>query len=341
MLDEIADRRLVFITGKGGVGKSTVTAALARALARDGRRVLVLETDTFSAMEDLFDYESTGLEPVMISEGLYASNLTSEECFVATLRRFVPSERIARAVINNRIARVFFKAAPSVDEVTILDQVREFFEKTDDADQPYYDHILVDLPASGHAVTFLNVPATMHGMMRGIGPIANMSGQVADLIADESTTALIAVCLPEEMPVNETIELADDVVETLGRPMDLAIANMVHRTPLDDDIRPVFEELHRRVRDEYPNVEGLFFDDEDGRDDDTAIARLVEGNALAVGWARRDREYLDKLHAGLGAPVIELPIFYESAGSDIVERMARMLAGETPEGAFEARASSA
>ena len=333
MLDQLLDKRLIFVTGKGGVGKSTVTAGLAHALARSKRRTLVLETDTFSAMEDLFDYSSPGLEPISINEYLYASNLSSEECFIATLRRFVPSERIARAIIKNRIARVFFRAAPSVNEVTILDQVRVFFEKTDDDGEPFYDHILVDLPASGHAVTFLNVPATMHGMMRGIGPIATMSGQVAELISDPATTAIIAVCLPEEMPVNETIELADNIDETLGRPLDLAIANMVHQAPLDAKNRPLFEEIHQQIREDYPGVESLFFDEEDERAESTAIARLIEGNALALGWADRDREYLELLYDRLSAPIVEVPIVYESSGTDVVDKLSRIFIGDSSDAA--------
>lgn len=329
MLDQLLDKRLIFVTGKGGVGKSTVTAGLAHSLARAGKRTLVLETDTFSAMEDLFDYTSPGLEPVFINDRLHASNLSSEECFIATLRRFVPSERIARAVIKNRIARVFFSAAPSVNEVTILDQVRVFYEKTDEHGAPFYDHIVVDLPASGHAVTFLNVPATMHGMMRGIGPIAKMSGQVSELISDAWNTAMVAVCLPEEMPVNETIELSESLIEVLGRPLNLAICNMVHQAPMSDEDREIFEGLHSQVRKEHPGIESLFFDDDDSRADSTALARLVEGNALALGWHDRDRNYLNLLHEKLDAPIVEVPIFYESSGANIVDRLARFFEQDT------------
>lgn len=323
MLDHLLDKRLIFVTGKGGVGKSTATAGLARALAMAGKKTLVLETDTFSAMEDLFNYKSPGLEPVEISDNLYASNLLSEECFVATLRRFVPGERIARAVIKNRIARVFFQAAPSVNEVTILDQVRVFYEKTDDDGTPFYDHIIVDLPASGHAVTFLNVPATMHGMMRGIGPIAKMSGQVSELIADPQITAIVAICLPEEMPVNETIELSANLKTALGRPLTLAIVNMVNQPPIDPADREAFEALHQEIRQDHPDIEALFFDDDEERSESTAVARLVEGNALALGWYDRDKHYLQLLYDRLESPIIEVPMFYEGTGADVVERLGR------------------
>ncbi len=330
MLQELSDRRLIFVTGKGGVGKSTVTAALGKALARSGRRTLVLETDTFSAMEDLFDYTSPGLEPVAITDHLSASNLDSEECFIATLRRFVPSERIARGVIKNRIARVFFKAAPSVNEVTILDQVRVFYEATDDRGQPLYDHILVDLPASGHAVTFLNVPETMHGMMRGIGPIATMSRQVADIISDPEVTSVVAICLPEEMPVNETIELEQEILSTLGRPLDYSIANMVHQSPLDADHRAPFEALLDSLGDDLDDLGGLFQATDGPMDVDEAWSRLIKGNALALGWANRDHQYLSKLHDELQAPILELPIVYESSGADIVDLLADQIDAAAP-----------
>ena len=323
MLDPLLDKRLIFVTGKGGVGKSTVTAGLAQALATAGQKTLVLETDTFSAMEDLFGYQSTGLDPVAIHNYLDASNLSSEECFVATLQRFVPSERVARAVIKNRFARVFFKAAPSVNEVTILDQVRVFFEKNNSDGTPFYENIIVDLPASGHAVSFLNVPSTMHDMMRGIGPIAKMNAQVDALIRDPATTAIVAVCLPEEMPVNETIELSANLTEALSRPLTLAIANMVHQEPIPSADREVFARIHERIRSEHPGIETLFFDDEEHRSESTAIARLIEGNALAIGWHDRDRSYLQLLHDRLDAPIIEVPIFYESCGADVVDRLGR------------------
>lgn len=323
MIEKLYENRLIFVTGKGGVGKSTVTAAVGLALARQGRRTLVLETDTFSAMEDLFEFKSTGLQPVKLQANLWASNLLAEDCFLATLRRYVPSERIARAIINNRVARIFFEAAPSVNEITILDQIRVFFEDTLPDGRPRYDHILVDLPASGHAVTFLNVPETMNGMMRGVGPIAKMSEKVDKVIKDKRTTAIIAVCLPEEMPVNETIELADKLKDVIGRPLTCAMVNMVNRAPLDEDQREVFQALRTDI---CPDEERRASTLADGVSEHIdPIVRLVEGNALALGWHDRDQHYLKVLHDRLKEPIVEIPIFFEIDGARTLDNIATFL----------------
>ncbi len=330
MIENLHQNRLIFVTGKGGVGKSTVTAALGLALARQGRRTLVLETDTFSAMEDLFGFKSTGLQPVKLQANLWASNLLAEDCFFETLRRYVPGERIARAIINNRVARVFFEAAPSVNEITILDQIRVFFEETNSDGSYKYQHILVDLPASGHAVTFLNVPATMHGMMRGVGPIAKMSEKVSKIIKDKRTTAIIAVCVPEEMPVNETIELAKNLKTAIGRPLTTAVVNMVNRAPLDDTQREVFNSLRAELS---PSDERQASTLSDGVSEHVdPVVRLLEGNALAIGWHDRDQRYLKILHDRLKEPIVEIPIFYEVDGAKTLDNIATFLiSGEVNE----------
>lgn len=330
MIKNLHENRLIFVTGKGGVGKSTVTAAIGLALARQGRRTLVLETDTFSAMEDLFGFKSTGLQPVKLQANLWASNLLAEDCFLATLRRFVPGERIARAIINNRVARIFFEAAPSVNEITILDQIRVFFEETNSDGSEKYQHILVDLPASGHAVTFLNVPATMNGMMRGVGPIAKMSEKVSAIIKDKRTTAIIAVCLPEEMPVNETIELAQNLKTTIHRPLTTAMVNMVNRAPLDDDQREVFDKLRADISPADQRQASTLSDGVSEHTD--PVVRLLEGNALALGWHDRDQRYLQILHDRLQEPIVEIPIFYEIDGAKTLDNIATFLiSGEVNE----------
>ena len=316
MLDSLDDKRLIFVTGKGGVGKSTTTAALGAALAARGKRVLVVETDTYSAMAEMLGARATGIEPIQARDGVWAVNLTERECLVSTLKRFLPSERIVRAVTSNRVAEAFFESAPSVSEFVLLDQIQLYVENSA---KKGFDHVLVDLPASGHAVTFLSVPKTLHGMMRGLGPIAKRAETITQAIEDQRRTAIIAVCLPEEMPVNETIDLAAQLKRQLGRGLDLAVVNMVHRAPIDGTWRAPFHALRKRVSDGVEPAEILAGTDAD------ALTRLVAGNALALDWYDRDMRYLGILETRLGADVVEVPMLYEVEDTVLVDKVAKHL----------------
>ncbi len=318
MIEVLENKRLIYVTGKGGVGKSTVAAALGRALAARGRRTLVVETDAFSAMPDLLGLEAPGEGVRAAGENLWAENLEASECFVRALTRFVPSERIARAVVQNKVARVFFKAAPSVNEFVILDQITEEFDRQQDG-RPVYDHIIVDLPASGHAVTFLSVPQTLYGMMK-VGPIAKRAQRIAGDLANPDITGILAVCLPEEMPVNETIELSDKLEESLGRGLSGANINMVHALPVDPERREIFEKVLGQLREE-----GQVDEDSIHQIDSSAISKLVAGNALALGWYDRDQHYLGLLRERIDAPVQPLPVVYDPNSQTIVDALAGVL----------------
>lgn len=316
MLDELEDKRLIFVTGKGGVGKSTAAAALASALARRGKRVLVVETDTYSAMGDMLGVTEPGVEPHKARGDLWAVNLSARECLVSTLTRYLPSERLVRAITGNRVTEAFFESAPSVSEFVLLDSIQVYAERTG---AEAFDHVVVDLPASGHAVTFLTVPKTLDGMMRGIGPIAKRAGIINASIANRRSTAIVAVCLPEEMPVNETIELDEQLREKVGRGLDLSLVNMVHRAPFSSAYRTAFTALRDRVSKGVAPAEILADEDAD------SLRRLVAGNALALDWFERDMHYLGVLEERLKADVIEIPMVYETDDSALVNQVAAHL----------------
>lgn len=331
MIEALQNKRLIYVTGKGGVGKSTVTAALGRALAARGKRTLIIETDAFSAMPDLLGLDPGAEGTIAAGENLWAENLEASECFVKALSRFVPSERIARAVVQNKVARVFFNAAPSVNEFVILDQITEEADRQKNGG-PLYDHVIVDLPASGHAVTFLSVPQTLHGMMK-VGPIAKRAERVSQDIRDEATTAIVAVCLPEEMPVNETIELSEKLESQLDRPLSGVIVNQVHELPVDASRREVFEDVLEKLRDE-----GRVDTNALNKPDSPALSKLVAGNALALGWHDRDQHYLSLLRERIDAPIQPIPMVYEGSGDLIVDALAERLE-EPAERAADAAAS--
>jgi len=325
LLDDFHDRRLTFVTGKGGVGTSTLVASLGRLLAERGRRTLVVETDAYSAMEDLLEVDLADNAITPVDPPLYAVNLLASECVVEAIARFVPSKRIVRGLLNNRVAKTFFDTAPGVNQFAILDQVRQFLERTD-GDRPRWDNIIVDLPASGHAVTFLSVPKTLRDII-DVGPIAEATGMLADLIGDADRTGVVAICLPEEMPVNETVEFEDELEEAVDRGVTLAFANMVHRAPLDPEHEEQFHQLVGRLDRETLLAETIHGSVGDAR----AVERVIAGNILALDWHDRDRRYLEELRERLDAPVHEIPVFYETDGRSIVSRIVEFLLGDGTE----------
>ena len=322
MLDDLQDKRLIFVTGKGGVGKSTLVASLGRALAERGRQTLVVETDAYSAMEDLLEVDLADNAVAPVDPPLYAVNLIASECVVDAIARFVPSKRVVRALLNNRVAKTFFNTAPGVNQFALLDQIRQLLER-EDGGRPRWDNILVDLPASGHAVTFLSVPKTLRDIIK-VGPIAEATEQLADLIGDPSRSGVVAICLPEEMPVNETIELEDDLEEAIGRGITRTFANMVHRAPLDPEHEDQFEDLVRRLDRESLIAETI----QGAALEDRAVERVIAGNVLALDWHERDFRYLRDLRDRLDAPVSEVPVFYETDGRSIVGRIVEYLLSE-------------
>jgi anion-transporting ArsA/GET3 family ATPase len=330
MIRALEQKRLIYVTGKGGVGKSTITAALGRALAARGRRTLIVETDAFSAMPNLLGLgnssEKSSASPRPAGDFLWTENLEASECFVKALTRFVPSERVARAIVQNKVARLFFKAAPSVNEFVILDQITELVDQQKNG-RPLYDHVIVDLPASGHAVTFLSVPQTLQGMMK-VGPIAKRGERIAADIRDEEGTAIVAVCLPEEMPVNETIDLAQNLEQSLGRGLTGAIINMLHKLPIDPARREVFEKVHAQMRDEG-KVDANSIHTVQG----PALGKLIAGTALALGWHDRDHHYMGLLRDRISAPVKPVPVIYDESSVHIVNALAEEIGRTLSQGA--------
>lgn len=311
MLEALYGHRLVFVTGKGGVGKSTLTAALGMHAAMTGRRTLVCETDTFSAMEPLLGVDRpVGHEPIRTAENLWACNIQSEQSLADLVHRFVPSARLARAAVSNRLARLFFRTAPSMYELSVLYRIKSLMDATDGG-RPRYDTIIIDLPATGHAITFMGVPETANKVLR-VGSVAEMSAELAAQLRDPKITDLVIVCIPEEMPVNESIELHKAAHEKLGLEAEVIFINMVRPSPVSEDRAEALEFLAEKF-DTVPGPGG--------------IGRLAEGAEIGLDWSRQDRQYIEKLHRGIkGAKFVEVPYIYRNESDvDLIRRIAAHL----------------
>jgi len=195
---------VVVVAGKGGVGKTTVTAVIARAASRAGLRVLALELDGKPTLAELL--------PERPGESLRVEHLSAPDLLEEYLNEH-GFKRVAKRLNRTGVIDMIGTAAPGIDDIVVLGKVKQF-ERSGD-----YDLVVVDGPAAGHAVTFLTSASGLADAVRG-GPIKSQSDDVLELLSDAARCMAVLVTLPETTPVNETIETAyaleDDVGIRLG-----------------------------------------------------------------------------------------------------------------------------
>ena len=202
----LLDRRLLLVTGKGGVGKSTVAAALALRLASAGMRTLLCEVNADRRLGRMLGHPEVGPDVTPVEPNLSMVDLEPD----ASMREYVLSkirlERVYRAVFENRMVRYFLRFIPALAETVMLGKVMWHLRQWPDAPGGF-DRIVLDLPATGHALTLLGVPHSLVSTLPG-GPMATEAGWMLDMLTDPVITSAVLVSLPEELPVNETLELS-------------------------------------------------------------------------------------------------------------------------------------
>ena len=216
----LLDRRLLFVIGKGGTGKSTVTAALALLAARAGKRVLVCEVN---AAQDRIapllgaaapsTLSRDGAEPARrapettrLRPGLHAVNVHPREAMREYGLMVLKFRAVYQAVFDNRLVRYFLRAVPSLAELVVLGKILHEVRVADHGGRPRWDLVLVDAPATGHAVELLRVPAALLDTVPS-GPLRHDARWMHELLTDPVRTAVAMVTLPEELPVAEVLEL--------------------------------------------------------------------------------------------------------------------------------------
>jgi anion-transporting ArsA/GET3 family ATPase len=303
-VSNLLDKRLVFVTGKGGVGKSTVATALGMIAARSGRRTIVAELASQQRVQGNFDQDAEHFTEVQLADGLFAISIDPQRAMEEYLHLKVGA--LGHLLSSSRLFQVFAMATPGMRELLSVGKVWElaqFERRTAGADS--YDFVVVDAPATGHGVGILRTPRTFAEIAR-VGPIARQGATIADMISNTDFTGVVAVATPEEMAVNETFVLAAALAEEQLE-LDVVVVNALYAARFDD------AELARLLKADASTR--------------SPLARSAVRAALSEhARAQSQREQLTRLCEGLVLPPLELPyLFCERLGREQIEQLAAVL----------------
>jgi anion-transporting ArsA/GET3 family ATPase len=300
------DKRLVLVTGKGGVGRTTVATALGLAAARRGRRTLVCEVAAQERVSSAFERAGVGYEETELAERLFAISIDPERAQEEYLRDQIPSRTLYRILVENRVFSHLAAATPGLRELVTLGKVWELaqLERRDARNSPY-DLVVLDAPATGHGLGMLAAARTFRDAAR-VGPIARRADVIHTFVTDPERTGVVAVALPEEMPVNETIELRDRLRDELGLAIDAAVVNGV-----------------RPQRFDAADAERLAA--AEGAAGDATLRAAVRASLAEHRRTRGQQAQVRRLRRAL-REVVALPFLFEpELGRDDVERLSREL----------------
>jgi anion-transporting ArsA/GET3 family ATPase len=204
----ILDRRLLFVSGKGGVGKTVATASLALFAFRHRKRVLVVELSPYGRMRELLGGPEPGPEPAEIQPRLELVRIEPRRALADFLRSVLPIRALRERLLASHSFSILTAAAPGIEEFLTLAKIVELeSQHLGLRRRPRYDLVLVDAPATGHSLPLLATARTLMEMMP-IGSIGKTAAEVTRALADARRTAAVIVTIAEEMAVNETIEIA-------------------------------------------------------------------------------------------------------------------------------------
>lgn len=328
---DLLARRLVFVTGKGGVGKSTVVAALGLLAADHGKRVLIVEADAKGNLTDFFEHDRVGFKPVEVSPSVFALTMDTEASLREYLKLHVKVPVIGRIGPLARVFDFVATAAPGVKEILTIGkvawEVRESIEG-----RAGWDMVIVDAAATGHVVAQLGAADSI-GELVSVGPVQSQTAWMSDLLSDPGITSLNIVATPEEMPVNETIELVERARRELKVPLGSVIVNRVLPELFTRADEETFEALGSEAA--LDALVGAVAGDAGGpgagradtaREGATAV---LDAARLAVSLRRARAGHLGRLRAETDLPLLYLPyLFVRSHGLRVTRIMAERLGEE-------------
>jgi anion-transporting ArsA/GET3 family ATPase len=283
----LLDHRLVFVTGKGGVGKSTVATAIGILAARRGLRTIVAELASQQHVQQAFNQNGTEFKEVKLAADLYAISIDPQHAMEEYLK--IKVGPLGHALSASRLFQAFAMATPGMRELLSIGKVWELAQLQRQTRRAPYDFVVVDAPATGHGLGILRTPRRFAEIAR-VGPIARQGRAIATTIADRRFTAVVAVATPEEMAVNETLALRT-ALRREQLDLDLVVVNALYPERFDGAAVPELEAALAQC--------------------ESPLARSALRAALSEQTrARMQREQRRRLRRNIVVPVVELPYVF-------------------------------
>ena len=279
------------MTGKGGVGKTTVAVALGLRAAAEGKRAIVCEVASQENASRVFDHVEVGFHEVEMEENLWAISIDPDE----SMREYVLLQLKVRAMrdllFRSRVFTYLAAATPGLKELVTIGKIWELTQLDRKVKKGRkYDLVIVDAPATGHGIGFLQTPRTFAAIAR-VGPIHSQAQQLNRLITDQDHTGTAIVALPEEMPVNESAALEHDLRSEVGVAVDRVYLNGLYP--------------ERFSKEEAERLAALV-EETEGVERAAGRAALSEHRR-----ARSQRAQLARLRRRVETPVKTLPFLFE------------------------------
>lgn len=289
---DLLDKRLVFVTGKGGVGKSTVAVALAMRAASEGKRSIVCEVASSQHNSRIFGRPESSFKEIEVEQNLWSISIDPEEAMREYALLQIKVRAMRDLLFRSKVFTYLAAATPGLKELVTIGKVWELaqLQRKIKGGLPY-DLVIVDAPATGHGIGFLQAPRTFAEITR-VGPVAAQARELSKMITDPKKTGTAIVAAPEEMPVNESATLEKQLRDDIGASVDCVYMNGLYP--------------ERFSADEAQKLAGLA----EGRD-----AVLAAAGAAAVSEhnrARTQRAQLARLRRRVEAPVKSLPFVFEA-----------------------------
>ena len=306
-IDELLAPKVLIVSGKGGVGKTTVSAALALVAARRGHKVCIAEVDQKGSLPALFGGADLTYEPKEMLPGIYGMNIVPDEALAEYLDVQYHMKRVARIFSSSHFVDYITATAPGLKDILVLGKVW-YLEQGRAAGGEKFDTIILDAPAAGHMLQFLSAPSGLSEAVR-VGPVQRQADWLQQMLSDPKRTRVHLVSLAEEMPVTETIETSQALAERVKVQHGAVFANAVYPPLLTDG---ECDELDAVMADGDPDelrvageAVGLKLDRED-------LDALVGYAHFLRARRSIQAKHLRALRKGVDQPVIELPFLFSS-----------------------------